>query len=254
MIRRNLRKMQKRRNQKKVKADLTNDLKVHFLNALKASPDFSEAHLQLAQLYQEEGDNENTEHHFKSAISSDSQQALELENRGEELLKKFQFQNAKDQFMKAQEKKNHCAEVYYQQSIFFKNQKKTKAAQTSLEHSIKMNPSLSDSHRDLGILLSKQTQLDDARFHLEKALDLEYADPSSHMHLGKIMAQMKDYEDAEQHFLSAMDINPEFTECMLELASLKLKMKKKKEAKKYYQKAKAISPGLKHAVLDKAIG
>ena len=119
MIRLNPQKIQKSRKQKKVKVDLINDLKAHFLNALKASPDFSEAHLQLAQLYQEEGDNKNTDHHFKYAIASDSQQALDLENRGEELLKKFQFQNAKDQFMKAQEKKNHCAEVYYQQSIFF---------------------------------------------------------------------------------------------------------------------------------------
>ena len=253
MIRLNPQKIQKSRKQKKVKANLINDLKAHFLNALKASPDFSEAHLQLAQLYQEEGDNKNTDHHFKSAITSDRQQALELENRGEELLKKFQFQNAKEQFMKAQDKKNHCAEVYYQQSIFFKNQNKTKAAQTSLEHSIKMNPSQSDSHRDLGILLSNQNQLDDARLHLEKALDLEYADPSSHMHLGEIMTQMKDYEDAEQHFLSAMDINPEFAECMLELAALKLKMKQKKEAKKYYLQAKAITPGLKNAVLEKAI-
>ena len=254
MIRLNPQKIQKSKKQKKVKANLTNDLKAHFLSALKANPDFSEAHLQLAQLYQEEGDNKNTDHHFKSAIASDSQQALDLENRGEELLKKFQFQNAKDQFMKAQEKKNHCAEVYYQQSIFFKNQNKTEAAQSSLETSIKMNPSLSDSHRDLGILLSNQNQLDEARLHLEKALDLDYADSNSHMHLGKIMAQMKDYEDAEQHFLSAMDIKPEFAVCMVELAALKLKMKQKGEAKKYYLQAKEITPGLKHAVLDKAVG
>ena len=132
MIRLNPQKIQKSKKQKKVKANLTNDLKAHFLSALKANPDFSEANLQLAQLYQEEGDNKNTDHHFKSAIASDSQQALDLENRGEELLKKFQFQNAKDQFMKAQEKKNHCAEVYYRQSIFFKNQNKTEAAQSSL--------------------------------------------------------------------------------------------------------------------------
>ena len=254
MISLNRQKIQKSRKQKRVKTDLANDLKVHFLNALKANPDFSEAHLELAQLYQEAGDSKNTEHHFQSAIVSDSQQALELENRGEELLKNFQFQNAKDQFMKAQDKKNHCAEVYYQQSMFFKNQNKTKAAQTSLEHSIKMNPSLSDSHRDLGILLSNQNQLDDARLHLEKSLDLEYADSTSHMHLGKIMIQMKDYEDAEQHFLSALDIDPDYVDCIMELAALKLKMNQKKEAKKYYKKAQELSPDLKQTTLDKLAG
>ena len=251
MIRLNPQKIQKSKKQKKVKAKLTNDLKAHFLSALKANPDFSEAHLQLAQLYQEEGDNKNTDHHFKSAIASDSQQALDLENRGEELLKKFQFQNAKDQFMKAQEKKNHCAEVYYQQSIFFKNQNKTEAVQTSLENSIKMNPSKSSFHRELGILLSQQNHLEHARFQLEKALDLNYADSQLHFNLGKIMSQMNDYEDAEQHFLSALDISPEFVDCMVEIADLKLKVNQEKEAKEYYLRAKEIIPELKHSALEK---
>ena len=35
-----------------------------------------------------------------------------------------------------------------------------------------MNPSKSDFHRDLGILLSQRNQLEDARFKLETALDL----------------------------------------------------------------------------------
>ena len=229
-------------------------LKAHFKKAIEADPNFSEAHLQLALLYQDEGAMQKVEDHFNFAIVADIDESHRLEQRGEELIKKFQFQNAKQQFMKAQDKRNHCAEVYYQQSIYFQNQKKSEKQQVSLEKSIKMNPSLSDSHRDLGILLSNQNQLDDARLHLEKALDLEYADPSSHMHLGEIMTQMKDYEDAEQHFLSAMDIKPEFAVCMVELAALKLKMKQKGEAKKYYLQAKEITPGLKHAVLDKAVG
>mgnify|MGYP000215150714 CR=1 FL=1 len=253
MIRLNPQKIQKSKKQKKVKANLTNDLKAHFLSALKANPDFSEAHLQLAQLYQEEGDNKNTDHHFKSAIASDSQQALDLENRGEELLKKFQFQNAKDQFMKAQEKKNHCAEVYYQQSIFFKNQNKTEAVQTSLENSIKMNPSISEVHRDYGILLSQENQIDNARLHLEKALDLNYGDFISHYRLGMIMVKMKDYDDAEQHFLSALDIDPGLVDCIVELAALKLDIDQKEEAKKYYKKAKTIVPELKHSKLEKLI-
>ena len=227
------------------------DLKTHFIKALEIDPKFSEAHLQLALLYQDEGDNQNVEDHFNLAIVSAGGQIHKLEKRGGELIKKFQFQNAKQQFMKAQDKRNHCAEVYYQQSIYFQNQKKTEEQLASLENSIKMNPSKSSFHRELGILLSQQNHLKHARFQLEKALDLNYADSQLHFNLGKIMSQMNDYEDAEQHFLSALDISPEFVDCMVEIADLKLKVNQEKEAKEYYLKAKEIIPELKHSALEK---
>jgi Tfp pilus assembly protein PilF len=238
----------------KNKTKLRLDFKAHFKKALNADPNFSAAHLQLALLYQDEGDNQNVEDHFNSAIVSDSDQIHKLEKRGRKLIKKFQFQKAKQQFMKAHDKRNHCAEVYYQQSIYFQNQKKSEKQQVSLEKSIKMNPSHSDFHRDLGILLSQQNQLDDAKFQLEEALELNYADSQSHFNLGKINCQMKNYGDAEQHFLSALDINPQFVNCMVELADMKLKINQGQEAKKYYLRAKEIKPELKHTALEKIMG
>ena len=40
------------------------DLKAHFIKALESAPDFSDAHLQLALLYQEDGDVKNVEDHL----------------------------------------------------------------------------------------------------------------------------------------------------------------------------------------------
>ena len=197
------------------------DLKTLFLKALNTDKNYSEAHLQLALLYQDEKDCENVEKHFDAAIISDCKDAEMLDNKGEELLKKSQFQNAKEQFVKAQEKKNHCADVYYQQSKYLLNQLKINEALNSLENSIKMNPSISEVQREYGILLSSDNQIDNARFHLEKSLDINYGDSISHYHLGMIMVKMKDYEDAEQHFLSALDIDPKLVDCFVELASLK---------------------------------
>ena len=219
-------------------AHLQTDLKSLFIKALEADPDYSEAHLQLALIYQDEEDFQNVENHFNAAIQSDSKMAQKLDERGEELLKKFQFQNAKEQFMKAQEKKNHCADVYFQQSKYFLNHKKTNEALESLSHSIKMNPTLSEVHRDYGILLSQGNQIDIARLHLEKSLDLNYGDSMSHFQLAMIMVKMKDYEDAEQHFLSAQDIDPELVDCKVELVALKLITDQKEEAKNSTKKKK----------------
>ena len=219
-------------------AHLQTNLKSLFIKALEADPDYSEAHLQLALIYQDEEDFQNVENHFNAAIQSDSKMAQKLDERGEELLKKFQFQNAKEQFMKAQGKKNHCADVYFQQSKYFLNHKKTNEALESLSHSIEMNPTLSEVHRDYGILLSQGNQIDNARLHLEKSLDLNYGDSMSHFQLGMIMVKMKDYEDAEQHFLSALDIDPELVDCKVELVALKLITDQKEEAKYITKKTK----------------
>ena len=214
------------------------DLKSLFIKALEADPDYSEAHLQLALIYQDEEDFQNVENHFNAAIQSDSKMAQKLDERGEELLKKFLFLNEKEQFMKAQEKKNHCADVYFQQSKYFLNHKKTNEALESLSHSIEMNPTLSEVHRDYGILLSQGNQIDNARLHLEKSLDLNYGDSMSHFQLGMIMVKMKDYEDAEQHFLSALDIDPELVDCKVELVALKLITDQKEDAKNITKKTK----------------
>ena len=227
------------------------DLKTHFLKALDTDNNYSEAHLQLALLYQDEKDCKNVEKHFDAAIISDCKDAEIFDDKGEELLKKSQFQNAKEQFVKAQKKKNHCADVYYQQSKYLLNQLKINEALNSLGNSIKMNPSISEVQREYGILLSSDNQIDNARFHLEKSLDINYGDSMSHYHLGMIMVKMKDYEDAEQHFLSALDIDPKLVDCFLELASLKLIIDQKIEAKEYYEKAKLISPNFKHSALEK---
>ena len=214
------------------------DLKTLFLKALDNDKNYSEAHLQLALLYQDEKDYENVEKHFDEAIISDCKDAEMLDDKGDELLKKSQFQNAKEQFLKAQKKKNHCADVYFQQSKYFLNNKKTKEALESLSHSIEMNPTLSEVHRDYGILLSQGNQIDSARLHLEKSLDLNYGDSMSHFQLGMIMVKMKDYEDAEQHFLSALDIDPELVDCKVELVALKLITDKKERAKNIRKKTK----------------
>ena len=245
--------MPNKKNQLEVTTEFSDNLKVHLLKALESDPKFAEAHFQLALIYQEDGDYKTAETYFWEAIESDSQQICEIEKQVEKLLEKFQFQNAKILFMKAQAKKHHCAEAYVQLSNLYENQKKITKAQTCLQNSIELNPASSKAHRNLGILLSQQKSYDSARLNIEKALDLDYSDCLSHFNLGIIMKQTQHYANAELHFLTALDINPLYGVCMLEMALLQIVMKNQKVAKKYYQKAREISPDIKHAKLDKIL-
>ena len=129
-----------------------NDIKDHFLKALKFRPNFSEAHLQLALIYQHNNDNKNAIKHFQAAIISDKQEAEKLEKKADELIKKHQFQNAKEKFIKSEKKIIHYSNVYYSLANHYLNCGKRKLAQVNLKACLKINPKLAKAHRDLGII------------------------------------------------------------------------------------------------------
>ena len=62
------------------------------MKAVKIDHDFSEAHFQLALMYQEEGKNKAAEPHFLKAIALDSLQIFEIEKKN--LLKSIDFLNS----------------------------------------------------------------------------------------------------------------------------------------------------------------
>ena len=174
--------------------------------------------------------------------------------KGDQLLKKSQFQNAKEQYFKSQEKQLHCANSYYLQAKYYININKFDEAEKLLIESIKLNPNHSNAHKQLGILFKENKNYNEARNHLEKSLEYNYSDKFVHYCLGQVMVYMLDYNDAEQHFLSAIDIDPEFVKPYIDIALLKLICNDREMAIKYYLEAKNISPNTHNKELDSIIG
>ena len=81
--------LSKKKHQSKVKNKFSDRLKAHLLKAMEVDTKFSEAHFQLALVYQEDEDYKAAESYFRKAIKSDSQQILEIKKRGEKLLGNF---------------------------------------------------------------------------------------------------------------------------------------------------------------------
>ena len=100
------------------------DIKIHFIKALESQPHFSEAHFQLAIIYADEKNNRKAEEHFNFAIKYDLEEADLLDQQGNDLIKKYQFQNAKDKFIKSQQKKiSLCRSLLSTISLFRKTKK-----------------------------------------------------------------------------------------------------------------------------------
>ena len=193
------------------------DLKKHFLKSVETDPNYSEAHFQLALIFQSEKDYNKSEKHFNRAIKSNIKEVKKIEVYANELLKKSQFQNAKHQFYIAQERKNHCAKYNYYLAKLYEQKNFNIKAIKCLENSIELNPFFSDGFRNLGIQYLKKKNFDKARTLLLKALDLNYKDYKIHFYLGKILKKTFDYIEAEQHLLTALDINPDFIDIYIEL-------------------------------------
>jgi len=215
------------------------DLKAQFQKALDANPDFPDAHFQLGLIYFESREFEKSVSHFQSAIEGYSTEAKRMDTRGEELLKKSQFQHAKDQFLKSQQQKESCAKAWFHLSQVHAEKGNKEFAIDCLENSIENN-NTSTAHRDLGILFLEGNKPDDARFHLEKAIGLDYGDSLTHFYLGIALERDKDTAEAEQHYLAALDINPLFTDCLINLGKLQHNLGKSNEAKAAFSKAREL--------------
>ena len=229
-----------------MKNKFSNDIKSHFLKTLDSDPTFSQAHYQLGLVYQKCREDIKAEYHFLEAIQLDTKMINDFEKKGNILIEKSQFQNAKSLFMKSQEKKINCSLFHYKLALLYLHQKKRYKANKYLINSITLNPFFAEAHRDLGILVLAKGNYDDAQFHIEKAINIKYSDCLSHLKLSMILKQKKQYNDAEQHLLSALDINPNDIDLLIEMIYLQLIMKNKKEAKKYFLLAEKISPAIKN--------
>ena len=185
---------------------MKNDLKELFLKSLQANKEYSEAHLQLALIYEEEKDFKNVEKHFGLAISYYEKEIDLIQKRGDFLLKNSQFQNAKIEFSRVQNKRNLCSQVLFHQAQYYLRKNKIEDAEDSFKKSIQMNDLNYRVHRDLAKILLNKGHFDKARYHLEKSVSLNYGDFKSHYYLAVIMLKMKDHDEAEQHFLCSLDI------------------------------------------------
>ena len=217
------------------------DLKKHLIQAITTNPSFSEAHVQLAIIYKEEKNEKSAIKHFKLAVSSYKSVLKEYDEKGNSLLQKSQFQHAKGYFIKSNDIRKHCSEVYYKLAVYYNELRDLSKVKFYLNNCVDLNPNHAKAYRDLGYMYFNNSQLDKSRLNLEKAINLDYSDSKSHFYLAQVMVRMNDLHDAEQHFLCSLDINPKLVESMVEIALLRLGMKDIEGAINFYLKAKNIS-------------
>jgi len=85
-------------------------------------------------------------------------------------------------------------------------------AASLFRRALDVDPQYAAAHRELGSLLEKEGDLDEAEYHLQRALEFDPADYWAQMHLANLLGVRGRYAEAEQTYRFATTLHPEIKE------------------------------------------
>jgi tetratricopeptide (TPR) repeat protein len=115
--------------------------------------------------------------------------------------------------------------------------------ETLWQTTIKRNPAAWMAHDNLGAVLLKKGQLEEAAVHFRKALEINADDVTGHANLGNVLLQHGQVDEAIAQYRKALEIKPSDAEIHYDLGGAFLHNGQLDDAIAQYQKALEIKPG-----------
>lgn len=171
-------------------------LKNMLQKAVKADPNFSETHLELADVLLKEGKQDEAVTHYKEVIRIQPNSFLAHIMLGNILSNKGEHLEATEQFRRA----------------------------------IEINPLNSAAHNNLAILLIQQKKADEAIRYLREALQIDPKNADIHNTLGAALLEKGAIEEAEEQFREALKIQQDSWNAMANLANILIQKRELEKA------------------------
>ena len=116
-----------------------------------------------------------------------------------------------------------------------------------------LRPDHAETHNDLGVLLRKQGQLDQAAAHYQQALALRPDLAEAHNNLGNVLQDQGKFDEAAACYQRALAIKPDYAEAHNNLGNVLQDQGKFDEAAACYLAALALRPDYANAQLGVAL-
>ena len=110
------------------------------------------------------------------------------------------------------------------------------------QKALDLQPNYARAHVNLGILLGRKGQVEEAIAQFRKALDIEPNSPEAHNNLGNALLQQGEAQEAMTHFRKALDVQPDWALARENLGIALLQEGDVKGAMACFEKATALLP------------
>ena len=184
--------------------------------ALAADPNYAEAHLHFARLY-------------------------EQQERWDEALSSYRKASALDP---------SSAEAYNQIGILLAKRGRTQEAITALTKSIELNPDLPGPYNNLGLIYRETGDKSRAREILKTGITMAPRSPILHNSLGSLLHDAGEIEPAISEFEAALDCDAEYVEALSNLAVVYQDRRDAAKVAEYLGRLIRIEPGNDQARLS----
>jgi len=136
-----------------------------------------------------------------------------------------------------------CAEWHNDLGAMLVRQGQVQEAIGHYEQALHLKPDLANAHYNLGIALAGQGRLQKAIGHYEQALRIKSDDAKAHNNLGNALDELDRPQEAIKQYEQALRIQPDYAEAHYNLGVTLEKLGRTPEAIQHYEQALRIKPG-----------
>jgi tetratricopeptide (TPR) repeat protein len=180
----------------------------HHRRALKADPNYTKAHVELAGVLRRQSKLDEAKLHFEKALALEPEDGeirgayaylLERIGRNEEAAKQYEI---------AIRRTKNSPRVLYNYAAFLHKNSKLDEAITQYRRALKEDNNFADAHFDLGAAFFDKGELEQARHHFMETARIQPRRADVQVNLGSVFLQQGQLSQAIIHYEEALRIDP----------------------------------------------
>jgi tetratricopeptide (TPR) repeat protein len=196
-------------------------VKSHLKSAIKSNSNFSQAHYELAKIFLEEQNIKSAIISLKNAIDSGLEKSLASKKRGESLLEKRQFPQAKRHMFKMGSSKFNTSIYFSELAQIYLNSYNYDNAKKYANYSLEEYANQPTAMYILGCIYTSNNKWEKAAEWFSKSLELDFNNARTHLSLAHVKQKQKKPKEAIHHYLIAKDLDKYISSISLDKLSKK---------------------------------
>jgi len=185
-----------------------------------AVPTSAQAHLSLAGVLLEDGDDPGAELHLDRALELQPEYSEAHDGKGRILFHRGDMAAAEASFRKAVDARPSFAEAWNHLGFVVARQRRLDEAAVSCGHALELDPRLAEAHNNLGMIRAEQGRFEDAAGHFEAAVGLSPDYAEAWTNLGLAYLDQERPRKAADSWRQALAVDPDFQAAKLNLGRL----------------------------------